>query len=441
MTRGRGPTTLRGRVAVAALLVLAVWVLVLTLGVNLVLREQLAAQADSGLRTRAQATAATIGTGNGSFTPTEAVDDSAIDVNTWIFQGEQLIEEPPGAAALRSTAAGLLGQGQIFLTTDGPSGSRWYAEPVVRGGAQVGTVVAVTSLAPYGNAEHLVLIATTVLAVLLLVGAYLALRASVGLALRPVEVMTHQAATWGSEDSGRRFGVSDRPAELAALARTLDQGLDRIASLLRHEQHVSAEISHELRTPLARLTADLDLLQREPALPAVLQDPVAQMSGTVDELTEIVGTLLDASPTRATPAGQCDVGEVLRDLLPRWRPPPRLEPFADRITVGVTAAILQRALTPVLDNAVRYASTAVTVGLRREPGEVRIDVLDDGPGIRGIDPAAIFQAGQQGTPADDHGGAGLGLSLAYRLVTGAGGSIRAATSTQGATISVSLPTA
>lgn len=438
----RRPATLRGRVALAAILVLAVWVVVLTLGVNLVLRAQLASQADSGLRTRAQATAATIGTVDGSFTPTEAVDDSAIDVNTWIFQGEQLIEEPPGAAALRSTAVGLIGQGQVFLTTDGLSGSRWYAEPVVRGGAQVGTVVAVTSLAPYGNAEHLVLIATIVLAALLLIGAYLALRASVGLALRPVDVMTHQAARWSSEDSERRFGDADRPAELAALAQTLDQGLDRTAALLRHEQHVSAEISHELRTPLARLAADLELLHQEPSLPPSLRNAVTEMSSSVDELSEILDTLLDASPARTTPAGQCDAADVIRELLPRWQPPPRLEPpAAHRATVGVTAAILQRALTPVLDNAVRYSATAVTVRLRSDPGQVQIDVLDDGPGIHGIDPAAVFDPGRQGTLHDGHGGAGLGLSLAHRLITGAGGSIRAATSTHGATVTVSFPTA
>jgi signal transduction histidine kinase len=60
---------------------------------------------------------------------------------------------------------------------------------------------------------------------------------------------------------GRRVGGAEyRPAELAGLAGNLDQLLDRLSAVLRHEQQLTAELSHELRTPLAQITAEIDAL-------------------------------------------------------------------------------------------------------------------------------------------------------------------------------------
>ena len=435
-------TTLRGRVALIAVLVLAGWVIVLTTGLNVVLRDRLAAQADSALQTRAQAVAATVTVAtDGKLSIAEAADDSALDLDTWIFARSNLVEEPVAASALRAQAAGFAGSGPTFLTTDGVTGNRWFAQPIVRDGAQIGTVVTVTSLAPYGNAEKFVLVATIVLAVLLLLGAYLALRAGVGIALRPVDAMTNQAARWSADDEvEQRFGATGRPAELEVLAETLDHVLDRIAAVLRRERELSAEISHELRTPLARLAADLDVMARHPHLSHDLRSTVTQMTADVDELADILQTLLNAARPGPRTSGWCDADAVLRTVTRRWQPAPAVtsRPGAP-VVVGVDAAVLQRMVIPILDNAVRHASTRVVITINARRGSVVIEIADDGPGIHGIDPAEVFDPGRRGTSPTDHRGAGLGLSLAHRLVTGSGGTIRATTSGSGAVFIVSLP--
>ncbi|MEO5832545.1 MAG: HAMP domain-containing sensor histidine kinase [Nakamurella sp.] len=436
----RQPMTLRNRVALTALVVLALWVVVLTVGVNVVLGMRLAAQADGALRTRAQAAASTVQVGSdGGFTIRDTADDTAVDNGTWIFRAGQLVEEPAGGRRLRPIAQGLTDRGQVFLTTDGSAGSRWYAEPVRSDGVQVGSVVTLMSLAPYGSTERVVLVATVVLAVLLLGGAYLALRAGVGLALRPVDEMTGQAARWSADDGDRRFGTGSRPVELEVLASTLDGVLDRIAAVLRHERHFSAEISHELRTPLSRLSTDLELLERRADLPADVAATVAAMATDADELAAILETLLTTARQQHGVPGRCDAEEVVRSLAARWTPAPQVRRGDGPVVVGVASAVLQRVLIPVLDNAARYAESAVVVRIRGQRGHVRIEIADDGPGITGVDPLDVFEPGRRGHAHDDHPGSGLGLSLARRLAVAADGTISATSSPRGATFTLTLP--
>lgn len=434
------PATLRGRVAAGAVVVLAAWVVVLVIGVNVVLGARLAAQADDALQAKAQAAASTVQVGiDGNLLIRDGADDSAVDIGTWIFQGDQLLEEPAGGSALRPVAQGLTGRGRALHTTDGSAGNRWYAEPVLRDGVQVGTVVTVLSLAPYGGAEQVVRWATITLGTFLLIGAWLALRAGVGVALRPVEVMTGQAARWSSGDIERRFGPARRPAELDALAVTLDAVLDRLAAVLRRERDLSAEISHELRTPLARLRADLDLLDAREDMPAAAHMVVRQLSADADELTGIVNTVLAAAREPRAMVGRCDVEDVVRSLTTHRQPPPVIQRGDGSVVAGVTREIVQRTLTPVLDNAFRYASTAVTIEIRGSRGQVHILIADDGPGLQGIDAAAVFDPGRRGDPHGGHPGAGLGLSLVHRLVTAADGTVSVTSTPHGAVFVVSWP--
>ena len=111
---------------------------------------------------------------------------------------------------------------------------------------------------------------------------------------------------------------------------------------------------------------------------------------------------------------------------------------------GIDAAVLERALSPVVDNAQRFAATEVQLEVTALRGSVRIQVRDDGPGIPAADLPHIFEPGYRGHrtdghPSDAHHGSGLGLALARRLITGADGTISAAGDDRGAVITVTLP--
>ncbi|MDH6128916.1 HAMP domain-containing sensor histidine kinase [Kitasatospora sp. GP82] len=265
---------------------------------------------------------------------------------------------------------------------------------------------------------------------------YLVTRGAVGGALRPVAVMSAQAAAWSAADTSRRFGTAQRPAELAALAGSLDELLDRLAAVLRHEQQLTAELSHELRTPLARITAETDWLLAKPRDATERQAAHHAIAEGAARMQEICETLLSQARTGIGPGGgtgaapgRCLLPPLLVMLAERSAqecpeaPPVRVRERERQAVAGVSASIVERILVPLLDNARRYAQTLVTMECVVRPGSVVVVVRDDGPGVPEETGEAVFEPGRRADPGDGHDGAGLGLALARRLARAAGGDL------------------
>ena len=439
--------SLRSRLAWSATAVVALWVVVLTVGANVLLGSVLAREADSVLRARAEAAAATVELDTaGGVRVVDVRDDAALDVGTWIFAADgSAVESPPGSTAdLDARAAELAGAaGEATAETGLPDRLRLLAMPVRDGDRRIATVVTSTSLQPYRQVQRLAWVASAALGVLLLLVVHLVLRANVRRALRPVAAMTAQAGRWSAEDVERRFGTTPRPAELDELARTLDELLDRLGAVLRHERQLSDELSHELRTPLARLQAELDLLRERPRSTAEQAAALAAIDDAAAAMRRIVETLMVAARTgsQALP-GRCHPAEVLPDLVRDAVGSSGVEIVADLpddLVVGVDAPVLERLVGPVLANAARYARSRVTVTGASPPGRVRLVVADDGPGVAPEDAERVFDAGWRADPEDGHDGAGLGLALARRLARAAGGDIEVGPAGAGGCFVLDLP--
>jgi signal transduction histidine kinase len=308
----------------------------------------------------------------------------------------------------------------------------------------VGTVVTLVGLDPYRSTARSALAGSTVFALLLLGGVYVVTRAVVGSALRPVGEMSAQAAQWSEHGTSRRFGGDRHPAELTGLAANLDELLDRLAAVLRHEQQLTAELSHELRTPLAKITAETDWLIARPRSAAEQRTSHEAIAAGAATMRRICEALLSEAGTPYDPVpGQCVLSEVARELArlsaeDHPQAPPVIV-VGDAATAGVSAVLAERILTPLLDNARRYAERQITVECAPRPGGVEIAVTDDGPGVPEEIGTAVFEAGRRADPADGHDGVGLGLALARRLARSAGGDITLAASAAGARFVVSLP--
>ncbi|MGW4566503.1 sensor histidine kinase [Streptomyces sp. NPDC004561] len=453
--RRLAPRTLRGRLSLVALTTAALLMTVLTVVFNVMMDRHLQQQADDELRNRAAAVATTVDTRGHRVRVLETVNDQLLDSNVWIYDGTRLLEKPPSAmAGSRLTrAAGLLAaRPERACATVQPHGHRpvrLCSHPVV-GRHATATVVTALDLAPYRGSADTLLLGSLVLDVVMLGCTYVLTRLSVGRALRPVRTMTDQATQWSAVGSDERFGPEGHPAELADLGASLDELLDRTRTVLRHEQQLTGELSHELRTPLTRIIMELDWWRARPRTEAethAIRDVIGEAA---QSMRSICDTLLnDARENALNPAtapGTTDVLPVLDCLLKDLDTPARVrtevEAAAPVLEAGVARALLERILSPLLANAARYARSRVTVSARRLPGAVRIDVVDDGPGVPAAFVDELFQPGRRADADDGHDGAGLGLPLARRLARAVGGDVSHDPGhAPGARFTVSLPVA
>jgi len=434
------PRTLRGRLSLVALTTAALLMVILTVVFNTVVRHHLRRQADDELRTRAAAVATTVDTGGPRVRVLETVNDQLLDANVWIYAGPRLLEQPPSAGPLTQVAEGLARQGGRRCVTAPDHGSgpvRLCSEPVP-GAQQSATIVTALDLSPYRSSADTLLLGSFALDAVMLACTYALTRLAVGRALRPVGTMTDQATQWSAVASEERFGSADRPAELAWLGTSLDALLDRIRAVLRHERQLTGELSHELRTPLSRIVAELDWYRSRPRTAAETTAVHETIAEAAESMRTICDTLLTSAREDATTAapGTAPVLPTLHRLAERADAPDHVTVTVDaavgtdgvggtdgRLEAGVQDALLERIVSPLLANALRYAESSVTLHADRDGGGVRICVTDDGPGVPPAFAGQLFQPGRRADPDDGHGGAGLGLPLARRLARSAGGEV------------------
>ena len=440
---------LRHRVFVVVVSTVAVAIVALVLGFNLILGHTLTSDSRDLARTRAAAQLALLTTDNGRLTVREAPDRGTADAYIWVFSRGVALERPRSAASVYAAARGLARGPARYADVPG-AGIRLYAAPVLASGRRVGTVVAGVSLAPYDQTRRLALIASLALGGLLLLVVAIAARWLLVASLRPVVRMTRQAAAWSDRDLDRRFALGEPHDELSELAATLDGLLDRIAASFRREQRFSAELSHELRTPLARVMAECELALRREREPSEYRGALELISRNAAQLTRTMDALMAAARHEAgfergtadAYALAAEAASACADLASQRGIVLDLSAPQAPIRVAVESELGERILQPVIDNACRYGSSAVNVSVEGGDGVVRYTIDDDGAGIAAEERELIFDPGIRGIQgARDDAGAGLGLALARRLARSASGEIEALPRPGGGRFVVTLPAA
>lgn len=443
-------TSLRTRLTAGAVAGAAITLATLITAFNLVLDARLRTDADNLLRERAATVLRGLGTVNGRLSVIEAPDQGAIDAQTWIFAGVRALEQPTDVDPRNQQAArGLTRMGSGFTTVE-MTDTRLHAVPVRQAARRLGTVVVGASVAPYESTASSALLGSAILGLLTLAAIAVLSRWLVSRALRPVAQMTAQAADWGEHDYlSRRFFFAGEPHdELSALASVFDDLLARLAQSLRREQRLTAEVSHELRTPLAKVLAESELATSRDRSSREYRASLRLIRSYAQDLQRVLETLL-ASARAAVPGGTeaSDARESaqraaapLRETLAAQGKSIELV-CAQPLRVAVGTDVVERILSPLLENAARFARHRVTLDIGAADGEVVFEIRDDGPGVSPRDRERVFDAGFRGTEpsTEAHVGAGLGLALARRLARAAGGEVEARASNAGGSFAARLP--
>ncbi|HXH87787.1 MAG TPA: ATP-binding protein [Gaiellaceae bacterium] len=241
--------------------------------------------------------------------------------------------------------------------------------------------------------------------------------------------------------------------ELGELAAAFERMRGRLENLDRARREFIANASHELRTPLFSLGGFLELMTDEELDEPTRQEFLATMREQVARLTKLATDLLDLSRMDAgrmrVDTDVVDLGEIADALVSEFRAVAaqrrhRLEVVANGPVIAL--ADEQRVLQAgraLVDNALVHTppGTHVSVEVGRERGQVRLSVVDDGPGVPPEHFAHVFDRFYRVEGGDVASGSGLGLAIARELATLMGGDVELSSVAGRTAITLTLPAA
>ncbi len=269
-----------------------------------------------------------------------------------------------------------------------------------------------------------------------------------GQILAPVREVYRVARDIGEHDLTARVPV-DGSDDIAAVATTFNQMLDRLETVHATQQRFVDDAGHELRTPITIVRGHLELLSEDPQERAAT---LRLVSGELDRMSRIVTDLLVLAraeqPDFVRIAG-CDAASLTLDIEAkaqalgdrRWQLMEVAEGSVRLDPQRVTQAVLQLAANAV---QVTDAGDRVRIGSRYE-GEgsdrrFRIWVQDTGPGVAAADAERIFERFARGDSTGARRGSGLGLAIVRAICDGHDGSAWVdSVLGEGATFGIDIP--
>lgn len=211
------------------------------------------------------------------------------------------------------------------------------------------------------------------------------------------------------------------PVEVRTAARALNRLRDRIHAMFADRTRMLAAISHDLRTPITRMRLRVEFIEDEALrgqFTRDLQHMDTMVQGALSYLRDAnrreKHVAVDLSSLLQTVADEfSDMGHGIGYEGPR------------RVVANGDAQQLERAVTNLVENAVRYGKD-VSIRLREDAETLLIEVADDGPGIPEGDRQRLLEPFMRGDEARGRIGSegfGLGLAIAQSIALAHGGSL------------------
>ena len=257
---------------------------------------------------------------------------------------------------------------------------------------------------------------------------------------RRTALLTTATGSFGKGKLTARYPDQGSRDEIDELGRSFNLMAERIITLLDSHNELLNSVAHELRTPMARLSFALELARDNPD---TVREKLDLMEKDLFELDTLVSELLEFNRIRNTEPEMDKVS--LTDVCSEAADAERVHNPAVDISLNCSAGnthvtgdyrLILRAVSNLVRNAVRYASSSVTISISQSGNRAVISVADDGKGFpKGFSDRALnpFVKGS------DSGGTGLGLSIVQRIAERHGGEVVLKNTASGALAELSLP--
>jgi len=276
---------------------------------------------------------------------------------------------------------------------------------------------------------------------------WLALLASLAIAIsiwfyllhRKLSLLNNAAIDIGQGKLTTRVPVNKHLA-IGKLNTSFNQMAERVQELLSSHKQLTHYIAHELRTPLFKMQLQLELLEE-----CVKPEGISHLNGLdedIENLQIMVEELLhyaqiERAELRLQPA-TFELQPFFYQLLNNVSCQQDLElqfsyQFTDSVHINADKLLLERALSNVLSNAIKYGHGWLHVTVSPQHQQLHIRISDNGPGIPKEQREQIFKAFQRGDRAKHSmkEGFGLGLAICANIIQLHQGNIKVETSSKG----------
>ncbi len=332
-------------------------------------------------------------------------------------------------------------QGQLIIS---PNEALIYiAEPLVKGSNRGVLVLAYSIAREHREVDDVVIVVTEVTIGVLVFASLLAWIAA-GRVLAPLQLLAKAARSVSESDLTQRLPVQGN-GELARLALTFNQMMDRLQAAFDSQRNFLNDAGHELRTPITIVRGHLELMGDDPeeqrATVELVLDEIDRMSRLVSDLV----LLAKAERPDFLQFETVDLSTFTEELFTKITALGDRNWQLDALGQGQVVVDRQRltqALTNLAQNATQYTEITDTIAFGSSLGEnlVRLWLRDTGKGIAPEDQKRIFQRFARGLNSRSVEGTGLGLAIVQAIIEAHNGRVELYSQLDmGATFTIIIP--
>ena len=255
-------------------------------------------------------------------------------------------------------------------------------------------------------------------------------------AIRPVEDIAATARKITSLNLRERIKAEGYPSELALLAETFNEMLDRLEESFDRISKFSADIAHDLRTPVNNIRGEAEVALARARTVDEYRDVLESSLEEAVRLSELIGDLLFLAraegPVTCLHRQNVDIGELIAIVREYYEATASDDGVSlesaggEPLTAHLDRALMLRAVSNLVSNAIAHTPKGglVTLGASKLNGEIRIRVSDTGIGIPAEALPRVFDRFFRVDPSRSKasGGTGLGLAIVQSIMSLHGGS-------------------
>jgi two-component system heavy metal sensor histidine kinase CusS len=253
----------------------------------------------------------------------------------------------------------------------------------------------------------------------------------------PVEEIAATARRITSSNLRERIRAEGYPSELASLAGTFNEMLDRLEESFEQVSRFSADIAHDLRTPVNNIRGEAEVALARARTVDEYRDVLESSLEETVRLSELIGDLLflarAESPLKHLHRQRLEVAELLGIVREYYEATASDGGIAlatvtggKPITAELDRALMLRAVSNLVSNAIAHTpgEGSVTLAATATDGEIRIKVSDTGIGIPAEALPRVFDRffRVDASRSKNSGGTGLGLAIVQSIMALHGGS-------------------